>query len=128
MPARPKTICRHPGCGKLIDAPGYCEPHTKAAEKRKEEADKRRGSSHARGYDWKWRKAREAFLREHPLCREHERRGQVAAATVVDHIVPHKGNQTLFWDRRNWQPLCATCHSAKTAAEDGGFGNVIALT
>lgn len=22
-----------------------------------------------------------------------------------------------------WQPLCAPCHSRKTATEDGGFGN-----
>jgi 5-methylcytosine-specific restriction endonuclease McrA len=30
---------------------------------------------------------------------------------VVDHIQPHRGDQRLFWDRRNWQPLCRTCHS-----------------
>jgi 5-methylcytosine-specific restriction protein A len=29
----------------------------------------------------------------------------------------------LFWDQSNWQPLCHTCHSKKTAREDGGFGN-----
>jgi 5-methylcytosine-specific restriction protein A len=29
----------------------------------------------------------------------------------------------LFWDRSNWQGLCHPCHSAKTATEDGGFGN-----
>lgn len=28
----------------------------------------------------------------------------------------------LFWDPSNWQPLCAGCHSTKTAKEDGGFG------
>ncbi|HSH84369.1 MAG TPA: HNH endonuclease signature motif containing protein [Guyparkeria sp.] len=36
--------------------------------------------------------------------------GRVTAATVVDHIVPHQGNKELFWDRSNWQPLCAPCH------------------
>lgn len=30
---------------------------------------------------------------------------------------------SLFWDRTNWQGLCKQCHSRKTAAEDGGFGN-----
>jgi 5-methylcytosine-specific restriction protein A len=47
----------------------------------------------------------------------------VTEATDVDHIKPHKGDMTLFWDRTNWQSLCGPCHSAKTAAEDGGFGN-----
>ncbi|MFR3634507.1 MAG: HNH endonuclease [Sutterella sp.] len=36
---------------------------------------------------------------------------------------PHKGDMALFWDQSNWQPLCHTCHSKKTAREDGGFGN-----
>lgn len=43
-------------------------------------------------------------------------------ATDVDHIVPHKGNHELFWDRDNWQALCHHCHSVKTATEDGGWG------
>lgn len=28
----------------------------------------------------------------------------------------------MFWSRRNWQALCATCHSRKTVRQDGGFG------
>ncbi|WP_390622926.1 HNH endonuclease [Ralstonia syzygii] len=44
-------------------------------------------------------------------------------ATVVDHIVPHKGDQHLFWRRSNWQALCKACHDRKTAREDGGFAN-----
>jgi len=42
---------------------------------------------------------------------------------VVDHIVPHRGDRALFWDTSNWQPLCKPHHDAKTAREDGGFGN-----
>jgi 5-methylcytosine-specific restriction endonuclease McrA len=42
---------------------------------------------------------------------------------IVDHIVPHKGDQTLFWDRANWRPMAKACHDSKTAREDGGFGN-----
>ncbi len=43
-------------------------------------------------------------------------------ADVVDHIIPHKGDQSLFWDSSNWQPLCKHHHDQKTAREDGGFG------
>jgi len=44
-------------------------------------------------------------------------------ADVVDHIIPHRGNQKLFWDTKNWQAMNHVCHNRKTAREDGGFGN-----
>lgn len=81
----------------------------------------KRESSHARGYDARWRKARLIYLRYHPLCVACAPR--VVAANEVDHIVPHRGDQELFWDQDNWQALCKPCHSKKTANEDGGFGN-----
>lgn len=90
----------------------------------KRQQDDRRGGSTARGYGYKWQKAREQFLKENPLCAEHLARGQVAAATVVDHKVPHKGDMALFWNRSNWQPLCKSCHDTKTASKDGGYGNM----
>ena len=31
MAARPKTLCRKVGCGRLVDAPGYCAQHAKQA-------------------------------------------------------------------------------------------------
>lgn len=42
------------------------------------------------------------------------------AAVVVDHIIPHKGDATLFWSEWNWQPLTKRAHDRKTASEDGG--------
>ena len=75
-----------------------------------------------RGYGHRWRKARASFLRMHPLCVMCQAEGLTVAATVVDHINPHRGDQRLFWDSSNWQPLCKPCHDKKTATEDGGFG------
>jgi len=40
----------------------------------------------------------------------------------VDHIEAHKGDECLFWNQSNWQPLCKECHDGKTAKEDGRFG------
>jgi 5-methylcytosine-specific restriction protein A len=37
---------------------------------------------------------------------------------VVDHIVPHRGREQLFWDESNWQALCKACHDRKTGEED----------
>jgi 5-methylcytosine-specific restriction protein A len=82
----------------------------------------RRGTATQRGYDSKWRTARNAYLASHPLCAACGLTGVVEAATVVDHIVPHKGDQTAFWDRANWQPLCKRHHDQKTSNKDGGFG------
>ncbi len=39
-------------------------------------------------------------------------------ATVVDYMVPHRGDKALFWDRSNWQALCKRCHDRKTMHED----------
>jgi len=62
-------------------------------------------------------------LKCNPLCVECKKQGKITPATVVDHIVPHKGDQEKFWDPNNHQSLCDTCHNRKTAKEDGGFGN-----
>ena len=70
-----------------------------------------------------WIEGRAAFLAIHPLCAECQKQGVLAAATIVDHIEPHRGDLQLFYDQANWQPLCKRHHDAKTAAEDGGFGN-----
>ena len=47
--------------------------------------------------------------------------GKIEPATTVDHRIPHKGDQKLFWDKANWQPLCTTHHNAsKQRAEARG--------
>lgn len=38
--------------------------------------------------------------------------GKMVPSTVVDHIKPHKGDMSLFWDADNWQSLCTTCHNS----------------
>jgi len=66
-----------------------------------------------RGYTWAWTKARNAYLAEHPLCVmcQAMKPPMVTAANVVDHITPHQGDQTLFWDSdNNWQALCKPHH------------------
>ena len=53
-----------------------------------------------------------------PFCVKCYEEGHITMATVVDHIVPHRGDQKLFWDRGNWQPLCEHHHNVKTMTED----------
>src|ERR1039457_2164046 len=130
MPSRAKSICRHPGCGKLIESPGYCERHAKQV---RQQSDAERGSAAERGYTSAWTKARTHYLRAHPLCVYCERLGRVVAASVVDHIKPHRWKQAmdsgderaieiakaLFWDSsNNWQSLCKPHHDITKAREE----------
>ena len=80
-----------------------------------------RPGARKRGYDTRWEKARATHLRHEPLCRMCRARGVTTTASVVDHIVPHKGDQERFWDKGNWQSLCGTCHDgAKQSLERTG--------
>jgi 5-methylcytosine-specific restriction protein A len=73
-----------------------------------------------RGYDRRWEKIRAAVLAEQPLCFSCEEQGWIAEATEVDHVIPLSRGGTH--DRNNLRPMCRSCHSRKTAREDGGFG------
>ena len=60
----------------------------------------------------RWLRLRARFIKQHPLCRMCEQSRLLTPDTVVDHIVPHKGNVQLFWDVKNMQPLCKPCHDS----------------
>jgi 5-methylcytosine-specific restriction enzyme A len=53
-----------------------------------------------------------------PLCWYCEQMGRVTAATVVDHIRPHKGDVELFYDWDNLRSTCAPCHNSAAAIKD----------
>lgn len=111
--------CAAPMCGELVSYGEVRCPKHKKVQNRLKERD--RLTAHQRGYDSKWRKAREGFLAKHPLCVRCQANDVIEPATVVDHITPHRGDRSVFWDNQNWQPLCKSCHDRKTATEDGGF-------
>lgn len=115
---------------------GYCdlcEPVVLLSQKvAARERDRARGTAAERGYGSRWRRERQAFmretalmqrLREYPCCVSCLAKSEIKQATVVDHITPHRGDDDLMWDRKNWQCLCKECHDEKTAREDGAFGN-----
>lgn len=71
-------------------------------------------------YGSRWRRARAGFLRANPLCVFCAKQGRTVAATVVDHVAPHRGDAGLFWNADNWQALCKGCHdSVKQRVELG---------
>ncbi len=112
MPMKPKTPCRHPGCPNLVsDGKKYCDVH-------KSLHPEEIRSASSRGYGHAWQNARKRFLEAHPLCEECFKQGKYVKATDVDHIIPHRGDKLLFWNVDNWQALCHSCHSRKTALKD----------
>lgn len=63
-------------------------------------------------YNRTWKENSRRFLKENPICNCCGN-----PAEVVDHVIPHRGNEELFNDPGNWQPLCHRCHNKKTKIE-----------
>ena len=85
-----------------------------------------RAKTAERGYGARWQRYRKHYLADHPLCVYCKRQGRLTPATVVDHVTPHKGDQSLFWDAGNHQALCKQHHdSAKALEESRGFSSEV---
>ena len=112
MPRRPAQPCKFPNCPLLVPyGSKYCKEHESVLSLEVK-------STKDKGYDSRWNKARVRFLKTHPLCVRCRAKGMITPATVVDHVTPHRGNQKLFWNEGNWQPLCKSCHDRKSMTED----------
>lgn len=121
MPTAPLRPCAgSPTCPNKVRS-GRCPIH--AAQR-----EHQRGSQRDRGYTRRWEARARRFKDHYPLCGMRPRgqvpvmsqcydEGRVTAGYQVDHVVPHKGNDALFWDEEgNWQTLCASCGSRKSRA------------
>lgn len=64
-----------------------------------------------RGYDSAWQRARVEHLKLFPYCKKCAEQGVTKLGDTVDHRVPHRGDQKLFWDRSNWDTICRSHHS-----------------
>lgn len=107
MPIRTPYVCK---CSRVVPAGVRCECSRKLARERKARFDDVRPSARERGYNSRWEKARATWLLKNPVCSWP---GCSEPATVVDHIIPHRGDQKLFWDSEsNWAGLCAHHHNA----------------
>jgi 5-methylcytosine-specific restriction protein A len=120
--------CARPGCAVLLPlGVSYCSKHQAEADevrrKRNARADgRRRARSDNAWRGWyklaKWAKLRKAVLDDQPHCVMCLERGRFVLANVVDHIRPHRGDWSLFFDRTNLQSLCETCHNSTKQAEE----------
>jgi len=109
--------CLRPQCPAIVSR-GYCAAHRAMARPF--------GHRRAQGYTRRWDQRAAAFRKRYPLCGQRPGgqrpvmsecydRGIVTVAAQVDHVVPHRGDQGLFWDEaNNWQSLCRSCGARKT--------------
>lgn len=75
----------------------------------------------------RWQLRRLQQLQHDPLCAMCLKDNQVTAATVADHVVPHRGDPTLFW-QGELQSLCSHHHNShKQQLETKGYTNEIGL-
>jgi 5-methylcytosine-specific restriction enzyme A len=111
MPWAPKRACRYQGCPALTVS-GYCEQHSSERGRYNRER-----TTNQSIYDWRWRQYSKRRLQQFPLCEECHRNGRVATAAVTDHVIPHRGDLTLFWDPTNHESKCIECHNRKSATE-----------
>lgn len=70
-----------------------------------------------------WRKERDNFLREHPLCEKCLEKGKITPAQDIHHKKsPFKNgeiNWNLLYDENNLMSLCKECHGNIHAAQQG---------
>lgn len=102
--SRPPHLC---SCGLIIAHGARCVCQITATRERNRRHDARRPSARERGYDHRWDRERTAYLAVHSTCRFRE---CGAPATAIHHIIPHRGDRSLFWNRSNWMPVCQPCH------------------
>ncbi len=117
MPNLIRRPCNKAGCIEVTNK-RFCALHE--AEHNKDlntMCDANRPNAYRRGYTAEWQKKSKIYLKAHPLCMCvgcDNGKLKITIATVVDHIVPHRGNMKLFWDKSNWQAMSKTCHDKKT--------------
>ena len=113
MPKKPKRPCSHPGCPKLTDG-RFCEEHAKAEAKRYEMYD--RDPAVRKRYGRAWKRIRDSYVEQHPLCEQCEANGLLVPTAEVHHKKPLSEGGTH--SRENLIALCKSCH-AKIHADRG---------
>lgn len=63
----------------------------------------------------RWKTSAKKFIYHNPICTYCGR-----MATVVNHKVPHRGNEALFWDKANWESVCKPCHDSTVKKLENG--------
>lgn len=121
MPNRALTTCSEPRCNVRVRS-GKCAKHRSEAE-----ADLRRRQPWRYVYtDPRWEPLKRRVLAEQPRCDcppECCPGGCGRPSRVVDHRIPHRGDERLAFDRANLHGMARVCHDRKTGRENAPTGS-----
>jgi len=106
MPRKPLSPCSYPGCPKLCEG-RYCEEHKKLTDRQYNRYE--RSADVNKIYGRSWKRIRDKYAREHPLCERCLREGRATIMQQVHHIVPVSQGGTN--DPSNLMSLCQSCHT-----------------
>ena len=111
MPYSPRRPCRMTGCPNLAE-PGeqYCTKHKQQEEhfynRYQRPSDKKK-------YGRAWKRIRDSYIRQHPICEDCYAKGRITLAEEVHHIVPLGDGGTH--EKSNLVSLCRSCHLKRHA-------------
>jgi len=117
LPRKPKRPCSYPGCPKLTEGQ-FCEEHQKLTDRHYEKYQ--RDPAVKKRYGRSWKRIRDRYIAEHPLCEQCEKNGRITPAQEVHHVQPLSQGGTNEYS--NLMALCTSCHSEITAREGGRWG------
>ena len=113
MTTSPRKPCANVtlGCPNTVElGTRFCKDCARGERSRYDR--ERRPAFHKLYRSPRWTRIREEHIEANPFCVDCGDRG-----TDVDHVVPHRGDTRLFFDRNNLATRCKVCHSRKTANE-----------
>lgn len=108
MPYKPKRPCAYPGCPKLAVSGGqYCVEHKKQTDKTYNRYS--RSEDVNRTYGRSWKRIRDRYIQQHPLCERCQKEGRLTPVDEVHHILPVSQGGRSTQD--NLMSLCRSCHN-----------------
>jgi 5-methylcytosine-specific restriction protein A len=113
MPYKPKRPCSFPGCPNLTEG-RFCPEHEKQENRRYEKYD--RDPAVKRRYGRAWKRIRDKYVQQHPVCELCYKKGLLVETEQVHHKRPlsEGGDHS----KENLIALCSSCH-ARIHAERG---------
>lgn len=108
MPRSPRRGCAVFGCPDLAEEGSpYCSRHRKIMDKQYNKYE--RAADVNKKYGRVWKRIRDKYAKEHPLCEQCLKEGRVTLMDEVHHIVPISQGGTH--DPSNLMSLCQSCHT-----------------
>ena len=98
------------------------DPRSTPERKRDFEAVRQVNQPWRKWYSLKvWKAIRKRQLAIEPLCRRCRAKGEVIEATVVNHMVPHRGVWSTFVGGP-FESVCKRCHDSEVQREERAAG------